>query len=107
MDPNASTGRDDDRDTATRPLESSSTSSLLSPPPRHSDEGNSRGQVSRLCTRDADDDDVTLQSVISQSGGRSVLKPRERAGIATSYNLAHEGPSGTLSKKQDSSCAWR
>ena len=77
------------------------------PPRRRGDQGDSGGRVSRRRTSDADDDDVTLQSVISQSGGRSVLKPRERAGIATSYNLAHEGPSGTLSKKQDSSCAWR
>ena len=100
MDPNASTGKDDDRGGATRPLEPtrpSSTPALFSPPPRRSaGQGNSRGGVSRLRTSDADDDDFTLQSVISESGERSVLKPRERAGVDSTANLAHEGPNGTL-----------
>ena len=48
-------------------MRQSSTSSVLSPRRRRTDLGNSRGRVSRLCTRDADDD-VTLESVISRTG---------------------------------------
>ena len=101
MDRNASTGKDDGRDAATRPLESTrpSCTPALFPPPfrRSAGQGNSRGRVSRLRACDADDDDdVTVESVISQSGERSVLKPRERAGVATTANLAHEGSNGTL-----------
>ena len=54
----------------------SPTSALLPSPPlrRSVDQEDSGGRVSRLCTRDANDDDLTLQSVISQSSERSMLE---------------------------------
>ena len=115
MDPNASIGEDDDRNSAVRSARSmrpSSTRALLPPhappppppPPRHrSDHGDSGGRVSRLRSHDSDDD-VTLQSVISQSGERSVQMPREGTGI-TPYDLAYEGHSGGVeqeAKQEDS-----
>ena len=99
MDPNASIGRDDDRNSAVRPrmpVRPSSVSALLSPasPPRRcDDQGDSGGRVSRLRMHDSDDDDMTLQSAISQSGELSMQMPREGAGI-TPYDLAYEGPNG-------------
>ena len=114
MDPNASIGRDGDRNNAVRSPTSmgpSAASALLPPPAaadppprRRGDQGDSGGRVSRRRTSDADDDDVTLQSVISQSGERSVQMPREGAGI-THYNLAYEGPDGDVeqeAKQEDS-----
>ena len=104
MDPNASIGRDDDRNSAVRPrmpVRPSSVSALLSPasPPRRcDDQGDSGGRVSRLRMHDSDDDDMTLQSAISQSGELSMQMPREGAGI-TPYDLPYEDPDGDVEQE--------
>ena len=107
MDPNASIGRDDDRNSAVRPrmsvrLSSASALRCPDPPRRRDDQGDSGERVSRLRTCDSDDDDVSLQSVISQSGERPVLMPREGAGIIL-YDLAlYEGPNGEAEQENAS-----
>ena len=79
MEPNDSIGRDDDRNGAVRSMRPSSAAALLPPPPhRRVDQGDSGGRVSRLRTRDANDDGLTLQSVICADvkGSRPLRLPR-------------------------------
>ena len=104
MDPNASVERDDERNSVVRsplPRPPFPTSAVLPaaaavpPPPcdRGFDQVDSERRVSRLRTRDADDDDVNLPSVLSQSGERSVLIPRRGEGV-TPYHIAYQHPNG-------------
>ena len=97
MDPNASIGRDDSRNSAVRslgPVRPPSASALL-PLVAVLTKGTAEDEFP-VSTRDANDDDLTLEGAISQSGERSVLMSSE----VSRYD--HEGPNGDVEQEDAS-----